>query len=213
MLEAILDSAGLRPAAFAPNSPSGRWTFRLAMAAPGRPSRMAMLPHPAVMLNTSAPLPMRLMSLPVLRRALLKLMSPARPTNAPDLPRPLRHPSEVGQRCSPADAAPCYRFYHLPTFHWSWSTLPRRFPTLTGSTPDMRVMQHQLPPVLQPTLLIWAKNDPFGSLDAPRRATQTMSSAASEVLGTGHLPSRHPPENSARPTREFVTSSTGTTAG
>jgi len=117
VLEAILDSAGLRPAAFAPNSPSGRWTFRLAMAAPGRPSRMAMLPHPAVMLNTSAPLPMRLMSLPVLRRALLKLMSPARPTNAPDLPRPLRHPSEVGQRCSPADAAPCYRFYHLPTFH------------------------------------------------------------------------------------------------
>lgn len=57
VLEAVLDAAGVRQAAFVANSMGGWWTFQLAMAAPARVSRMVMLGCPAVILNTSAPFP------------------------------------------------------------------------------------------------------------------------------------------------------------
>lgn len=213
VLEAILGAAGLRQAAFVANSMGGWWTFQLAMAAPERVSRMVMLGCPAVMPNTSAPLPMRLMSLPVLGRALVKLMSPASPTKARDLPRVLGHPSEVGQRWSQVDAEAWYRFGNLPNVQRSWRTLLRRFLTLTGPSREMHITQDELRGVMQPTLFIWGKNDPFGSLDAGRMATDLMPNARLEVVGIGHLPWWDDAEKCARLVREFVASSTGTTAG
>ena len=210
VLEAILGAAGLRQAAFVANSMGGWWTFQLAMAAPERVSRMVMLGCPAVILNTSAPLPMRLMSLPVLGRALVKLMSPASPTKARDLPRVLGHPSEVGQRWSQVDAEAWYRFGNLPNVQRSWSTLLRRFLTLTGSSREMHITEDELRGVMQPTLYIWGKNDPFGSLDVGRTATDTMPSARLEVVGIGHLPWWDDAEKCAHLVREFVASSTGT---
>lgn len=210
VLQAILGAAGLRQAAFVANSMGGWWTFQLAMAAPERVSRMVMLGCPAVILNTSAPLSMRLMSLPVLGRALVKLMSPASPTKARDLPRVLGHPAEVGQRWSQVDAEAWYRFGNLPNVQRSWTTLLRRFLTLTGSSRETRITEDELRGVMQPTLYIWGKNDPFGSLDAGRTATDIMPSARFEVVGIGHLPWWDDAEKCARLVREFVASSTGT---
>ncbi|HWP82435.1 MAG TPA: alpha/beta hydrolase [Bacteroidota bacterium] len=213
VLEAVLDSAGLRQAAFVANSMGGWWTFQLAMAAPERVSRMVMIGCPAVILNTSAPLPMRLMSLPVLGRALVKLMSPASPTKARDVPQILGHPSEVGQRWSQAEAEAWYRFGNLPNVQRSWSTLLRRFLTLTGSSREVSITEGELRGVMQPTPYIWGKNDPFGSLDAGRTATEIMPSARLEVVGIGHLPWWDDAEKCASLVREFVASSSGTTAG
>lgn len=74
----------------------GGWsTFQLAGGAPARVSRMVMIGCPAVILDTSAPLPMRLVSLPVLGNGLVKLMAPSSPAKARDVPRFLGHPVEV----------------------------------------------------------------------------------------------------------------------
>lgn len=207
VLECVLDAAEVSQAAFVANSMGGWWTFQLALQAPARVSRMVMLGCPAVLLDTSAPFPMRLMSLPVLGRALVKLMVPANPAKARDLPEFLGHPPEVGQRWSQVEAEAWYRFGNLPNVQQSWRTLLRRFLTLTGPSRDMRITRDELRRVTQPTLFIWGKKDPFGSLDAGRMATDLMPEAHLEVVGTGHLPWWDEPEACARLVREFMTPS------
>ena len=209
VLQSILEAADLGSATFVANSMGGWWTFQLAMREPTRVSRMVMLGCPAVLLNTSAPFPMRLMSVPVLGRALVKLMSPGSTSKARDLPRVLGHPSEVGQRWSLVEAEAWYRFGNLPNVQRSWRTLLRRFLTLTGPNRDMRITADELRRVRQPTLFIWGKDDPFGSLDAGRRATDLMPDARLEVVGVGHLPWWDEAEECARLVREFVASSAG----
>jgi len=210
VLESLLDAAEVSQAAFVANSMGGWWTFQLAMQAPARVSRMVMIGCPAVLLNTSAPFPMRLMSLPVLGSALVKLMAPANATKARDLPGFLGHPPEVGQRWSQVETEAWYRFGNLPNVQQSWRTLLRRFLTLTGPNREMRITAHELRGVMQSTLFIWGKNDPFGSLDAGRMATDLMPDARLEVVGTGHLPWWDEPEECARLVREFIAPSSGT---
>ncbi|MGH7476552.1 MAG: alpha/beta fold hydrolase [Longimicrobiales bacterium] len=213
VLQAVLDAAAVRQAAFVANSMGGWWTFQLAMQAPARVSRMVMIGCPAVIPNTSAPLPMRLMSLPVLGRGLVKLMSPANATKARDLPRFLGHPAPVGQRWSEAEAETVYRFGNLPNVQSSWRTLLRRFLRLWGSSRGMRITPDELRSVKQPTLFIWGKNDPFGSSDAGRAATDLMAEARLEVVGIGHLPWWDEPDECARLVREFLSPSGKGTAG
>jgi 2-hydroxy-6-oxonona-2,4-dienedioate hydrolase len=213
VLQSVLDSAELDQAAFVAGSMGGWWTLQLAMQAPTRVSRMVLLGCPAVLLNTSAPFPMRLMSLPVLGRALVRLMSPANPTKARDLPSVLGHPSEVGQQWSRAEAEAWYRFGNLPNVQESWRTLLRRFVTLTGPVREMRITADELRDVMQPTLFIWGKNDPFGSVAAGRTATDLMPDARLEVVGIGHLPWWDDAEGCARLVRDFAASPAESIAG
>jgi pimeloyl-ACP methyl ester carboxylesterase len=206
VLQAVMDTAGVRQAAFVANSMGGWWTFQLAIRAPARVSRMAMLGCPAVILDTSAPLPMRLISLPVIGRGLVRLMVPANPEKARDLPRFLGHPVQVGQQWSELEAEVFYRFGHLPNFRRSWSTLLRRFLRLTGSNPRIRITAADLRGVAQPTLFVWGKSDPFGSPDSARAATALMPNARLEIIGVGHLPWWDEPDECARVVREFVRS-------
>ena len=207
VLQAVLDAAGVRQAAFVANSMGGWWTFQLAMQAPACVSRMVMLGCPALLLDTSAPLPMRLMSLPLLGRGLVRLLSPTSAAKARDLPRFLGHPAQVGHRWSEAEAEAVYRFGNLPNVQRSWRTLLRRFMRLGGSTPELRISAEELRGVTQPTLFVWGKNDLFGSPDVGRVATDLMPKAWIEVVGVGHLPWWDEPDECARLVREFVRSS------
>jgi pimeloyl-ACP methyl ester carboxylesterase len=204
VLQAVLDAASVRQAAFVGNSMGGWWTFQLALRAPARVSRMAMLGCPAVILNTAAPFPMRLMSVPLLSRGLVKLMTPASPAKARELPGFLGHPVQVGQQWSEIEAEAYYRFGNLPHFRRSWRTLVCRFLRLWGSNRAMRITEDELRRVAQPTLFVWGKDDPFGSPDAGRAAVTLMPEARLAVVGLGHLPWWDALDDCARLIREFV---------
>jgi 2-hydroxy-6-oxonona-2,4-dienedioate hydrolase len=204
VLEAVLDAAGVGQASFVANSMGGWWTFQLAMRAPARVARMMMIGCPAVMLNTTAPLPMRLISVPGLGRGLVKLMAPASAAKARDLPRFLGHPAEVGERWSETEAEAAYRFGNLPNAQRSWLTLLRRFLRPWGPNRHMRISAGELRSISQPTLFVWGKDDPFGSPDAGRAAAELMPQARLEVVGLGHLPWWDEPDACARLVREFV---------
>jgi len=206
-LSAALDSAGLAAAAFVANSMGGWWTFQLAMKTPARVSRMAMLGCPALLLDTSAPFPMRLMSLPVLGKSMVKLMSPPSPAKARTLPSVLGHPAEVGKRWSETEAEAFYCFGNLPNVQPSWRTLLRRFLRLTGANPQLRVTEAELRRTDQPTLFAWGKGDPFGSVKSGRHAASLMPNARLEVVGTGHLPWWDELEPCARLVRQFASAS------
>src|SRR5262249_42598228 len=98
VLQAVLDAAGVRQASGGGNSMGGWWAFQLAMRAPSRVRQMVMIGCPAVLLNTTAPLPMRLITVPVLGSRLIKRMATASAAEARDMLRFLGHPAEVGKR-------------------------------------------------------------------------------------------------------------------
>jgi pimeloyl-ACP methyl ester carboxylesterase len=204
VLQAVLDAAGVRQAAFVANSMGGWWTFQLAMRAPARVSRMVMLGCPALILDTSAPLRMRLVSVPMLGRGLVKLMVPASSAKARDLPRFLGHPVQVGQRWSELEAEVVYRFGNLPNVPGSWLALLRRFLRLGGPNRGMRISADELRGVTQPTLFVWGQDDPFGSPNDGRAAAELMPEARLEVVGLGHLPWWDEPDQCAHLVREFV---------
>jgi len=204
VLQAVLDAAGVQQGVFVSNSMGGWWTFQLAIHAPARVSRMAMLGCPSFILETSAPLPMRLISVPVIGRGLVNFMVPASPAKARDLPTFLGHPVEVGRNWSDAEAEAFYRLGQLPNFRRSWVTLLRRFLRFHGSNPRMRITAHDLRGIVHPVLFVWGKNDPFGSPIDGRAAASIMPDARLQVVGLGHLPWWDEPDECARLVREFV---------
>ena len=204
VLGAVVDAAGVTQAVFVANSMGGWWTFQFAMRAPSRVSRMVMLGCPADILETSAPLPMRLVAVPVLGRGLVKLMRPRSPAKARNQPRFLGHPAQVGHQWPGVQAETAYRFGQLPDVQRSSLTLLRRFLRPGGTNPSMRISAGELHSVTQPTLLIWGRNDPFGTPEDGRAAAQLMPQARFELVGLGHLPWWDEPDQCARLIREFV---------
>ena len=77
----------------------------------------------------------------------------------------------------------------------------------------MRISAGELRGVTQPTLFAWGRNDPFGSPDDGRAATDLMPEARLEVVGTGHLPWWDEPDECARLVRDFLGRSGNRTAG
>jgi len=205
VLKSVLDSAGVSRAVFIANSMGGWWTIQFVLQAPERVSRIALVGCPAVLLDTSAPLPMRLISVPVLGPALARKMIPPNVASVREVPRFLGHPAEVGQRWSDAEADTFYRFGNLPNVHRSWTTLLRRFLRPWGVNPRMRITARELERVRQPTLFIWGSDDPFGSADSGRAAVAGMPDAHLEMVGVGHLPWWDDADACARLIRAFVT--------
>jgi pimeloyl-ACP methyl ester carboxylesterase len=133
-------------------------------------------------------------------------MKPASPDKARDVPRFLGHPRQVGLRWSEAEAETYYRFAALPNFKQSWLSLLQRFLRPWGSNSEMRINESELRRIAQPTLFLWGKDDPFGTLQAARSAVAVMPRARLEIVGTGHLPWWDEPRQCAQLTRQFLQS-------
>jgi pimeloyl-ACP methyl ester carboxylesterase len=145
-----------------------------------------------------------MISVPVLGRALVKLFSSSSPAETRRAPTFLGHPAEVGQRWSDEEAETAYRFSNLPNTQKSWLTLLRRFLRPWGPSREMRITAQELRGVTQPTLLIWGKNDPFGSPDAGNTVAALMPHAELLVVGIGHLPWWDELDECVRLVRAFV---------
>jgi pimeloyl-ACP methyl ester carboxylesterase len=204
VLQATMDAVGVKQAAFVANSMGGWWTFQLAMRAPERIAEVVMIGCPASLLDTVPPLPMRLMSLPVIGPVLVKLMKPKSRAKARELPRFLGHPAQVGEQWSDVQAETAYRFGNLPNVERSWFTLLRRFLRLRESNPAMRINAADLRSIAHSTLFVWGTDDPFGSIQQGIAAAKLMSVARLEIAGHGHLPWWDEPDLCARLVRGFL---------
>jgi len=204
VLAALLDAVEVERAAFVANSMGAWWTLQLATERAARVSRLALLGCPALLLDSTAPLPMRLMSIPVLGGAMVKLMVPSSATKAREVPGFLGHPKDVGRRWHEVEASAHHRFGQLPNFQRSWRTLLRRFLRPWGSNRAMAISAAQLKRVAAPTLFLWGADDPFGGPEVGRAAVEAMPDARLEVVGRGHLPWWDEPAECARWIRELI---------
>lgn len=179
-LTEVLDALQLDRVPFVANSMGSLWTLWLALDHPQRVSAMVHLGCPATILGTSAPLPMRLMSIPLLGRLLTRLEPPS-PRQVEKLARMVEeHPMEpeLADLLLATERLPGFRDTFLATLH----VLLTPFGARDGLDVD------QLARITTPVLLLWGRRDPFGSPEIARRVASNLPEAELYVMDGGHAP-------------------------
>ena len=185
-VRSVLDALGLDDVPVVANSMGALWSLWLALEDPGRISRLALLGCPALIAGTSAPIPMRVMSVPGLNSLIFKRM-PAGTEGARQSVGMLGHATTLGRLPGEyfdlglaASLMPGYRVHFL--------SLIERALTILGPRREYVFGDDLIGRVEQPVLLLWGRSDPFGSLDAARKMAGRLPSGRLEIVGTGHLP-------------------------
>jgi pimeloyl-ACP methyl ester carboxylesterase len=205
-LESVLDALSIERAAFVTNSMGGLWSFWLALDRPERVTSLAQLGSPALLLDTLAPLPMRLLSIRGLNRLILAMEKPS-PERARTFLTRLGHDEAVINRQLPKEFFEMVAAYQkLPNYATTWLTLVERCLGLRGAVPDVHLDEDELRQVLQPTLFVWGDGDAFGGPEIGERAVHIMPNAEIEVVSGGHLPWLDKPTGSAMAISGFLRS-------
>jgi pimeloyl-ACP methyl ester carboxylesterase len=205
-LSAVLDAFALPRVPLIANSMGGLWSFWLALDQPKRVSALVQLGCPALLLNTSLPFFMRLLSVPLLQRLLVANLQPNRQETALDGLK-FQGSSPAAIAAMPdvlGDAA--YHFFQLPTFRDTWLTLISAVVTLRGAKRAYQLASDQLQQVQQPVCFLWGDHDPFGKLDVARQAVGIVPTASLHEMHTGHLPFLDDPSACGRHIRRFLAS-------
>jgi pimeloyl-ACP methyl ester carboxylesterase len=167
-----------------------------------RPDRVSGLVHvgcPAIVLDTSAPIPMRLLSVRALGRLMIKLQPPS-PRQVKQLSKMVNEhplPPEVADLILATEQLPHFEATFLATLH----TLI----TLRGARPDLALTPDQLGQVKQPSLLVFAANDPMGAAPVGEQLAEVLPDAELHIVDGGHAPWVHHADQIAPLISAFLT--------
>ncbi|MGE3511009.1 MAG: alpha/beta fold hydrolase [Vicinamibacterales bacterium] len=182
-LEQVLDGLGLARVGFVANSIGSLWCLWLAL---DRAERVACMSHvgcPATILGTSAPLPMRLLSVPLVGRLLMALTPPS--------PKQVRRFAAMAG-VDLSDAAEIVdllvALQQLPHVPRAMRDVVRATVRLRGPRPGVQLGAGQLERVTQPVQYIWGEDDPFGSVATGEAAARLTHAEFQVIAGAGHLP-------------------------
>lgn len=197
-LDSVLDGLGLQSVPVIANSMGGLWTFWMSLDRPSRVGAIAQVGCPALILETSAPLSMRLLSVRGLNRLMVRVL----PT--PDGRGELRRMGDGG---AAETARP--EFLALleasddPDPFWPASlSLLEAATRITGGR--VQLSEAELARVRQPTLFVWGADDPFGSPSVGERAASVVPRAQVVRVDGGHLPWVGQPAAVADPIRDHL---------
>ena len=195
----VLDALGLERAPIVANSMGATWSVWTAVDEPGRIASLALLGCPAFILGTSAPRPMRALSVPYLNRLLMRTQ-PANEKGARQMWTLMRADlAALPPEFFDATAATM----RLPWTGPAYRTLLENSVRLFGRLP-YRISEDELRRVHKPTLLVWGTRDPFGTPDVGRRAAAVIPGARIEVVAEGHLPWLDDPARTGRIVSEHL---------
>lgn len=184
-LDEVLDGLGLDRPAVVANSLGSLWATWFAL---DRPTRVAALVHvgcPAIVLDTSAPLPMRLLSVRPLGRLLMKVQPPS-PRQVEQLSKMVKEyplPPEIADLVLSTEQQPSFETTFLATLH--------KLVRLRGARPEMALTADQLALVEQPSLLILGADDPMGAAPVGARIVDALPDAELHIVDGGHAPWLH----------------------
>ena len=208
-LEDVLDGLEIERPAFISNSLGSLWTLWLAMDHPRRVGPIAHVGCPALAPGTSALLPMRMLSTRSLGPLLMRLQPPSR-KQVEQLSKMVRQyplPREIAEAILATE--------RLPGFERTFRSNLRALIRLRGARPHRALTEPELSAITQPSLLIFADDDPFGSEPAGRRMAEALPDAELHISIGGHCPWLNEPERIAAWINGFLkrTASTSRTAG
>lgn len=211
-LETVADAFDVERVPVISNSMGGLWSFWYALANPDRVSRMVQMGCPALILDSSAPFFMRLLSVPGINSLIANAMQPQSIDKALEGLRMQGSSQEDIDRIPREGAEAAYHFFHLPTYKDAWKTLISGIATLGGARPQYQLRANALRQVKCPVQFVWGDKDPFGGLDVARKAVEIIPDARLHAMQAGHLPFLDKPEETGRVVREFLTEDLEATA-
>ena len=182
-LRQVLDRLGLDRPPFVAQSMGGQWTTWLALADPGRVASISYVACPAFILGTSAPLPLRLASVPAVNR-LVSRLDPPSPRQVRRLMRMAGEDptglDEIGDLFL-ADG-------RMPGRAEAFGALLQASMTRLAPRPEIRLTPALLRRVSQPVQFIWGEDDPFGAPEIGEQAAKIMPDAEFHLVRGGHAP-------------------------
>lgn len=186
------------------NSMGGLWTLRFALEHPDRVSAIGLLGCPALYPGTSAPLPMRLGSIPGLSGLVVdQTLQSGDAEGAREALTWMGHPSETAEHLPDEFAELWHRMENMPHFEETWVSLLQTALTLWGADSTAAFTSKDLHDVSAPVLLVWGSNDPFGSVETGRAGAEHFPNAEFHEIGKGHLPWLDEPERCGEILRDF----------
>jgi pimeloyl-ACP methyl ester carboxylesterase len=198
----LLDRLGLETAPIVGNSMGSWWSTRFALAAPQRVDALVHIGCPAILLDTSAPLPMRLMGVRGLGDLLIRLQPPS-PKQARFMLRMMGDPLGDGD-ADHAMADLLIAMQQLPSYRRTWLDLLHAFVGPFGARPHTALTEEDLRRLNMPVLFVWGERDTFGSPDVGRRAVHVMPHAEMVTIPYGHVPWVSNAAAVAQPIRTFL---------
>ncbi|MBI2917492.1 MAG: alpha/beta hydrolase [Chloroflexi bacterium] len=202
-LTGILDALQLKTVPIVANYMGGLWSFWLALEKAERVSAIAQLGCPALILDTSAPFPMRMLSVRWLNQLMFSLQRPS-VKMVKGVFKNMGHKQEAIERL-PGEYWECmFRSGMLPVYREGWLTIIERVLGVTGPAPGLSMGEAELRRVKQSTLFAWGDNDAFGKPEVGRRAVQVMPNASLEAVQGGHLPWLDEPKRVGELARDFL---------
>ena len=202
-LAEVLDALDLPSAVVVANSMGSWWATRFAQAQPERVRGLVHIGCPALLLDTSAPLPMRLQGLRGFGSLMLAAQRPS-PAGARFQLRMSGDPLG-GTEADAAMADVLVAMQRMPDHRRAWLDLLHATVGLRGARPGMAITAAELRDLATPTLFVWGARDTFGRPEVGRRAAALMPDAVVAAVPHGHAPWVSDPAAVAGPVRDWVT--------
>ena len=183
LIDGVRHALGIERAPIVAQSMGGLWSTWFALDRPRHVSAISYVGCPALMLGTSAPLPLRLGTIRPLHSVIEHLQPPS-----------TRQVERIGRMAGePLDELPELRdlflaYERLPATSAVLLDLHRALVRVRGARPEVALTADQLRAVTQPVQFVWGERDPFGSPDVGRRAAALMTDAELRTVDTGHGP-------------------------
>lgn len=198
-LAQVLDGLGVDRCPFLTHSMGSLWTTWLSLDRPQRVTAQVQVGCPALILGTSAPLPMRMMSIPAAGRLLLKLQPPSVRQVERVFEMVREAVSEIPEIRDVLLA--CER---LPAYSPSMLALMNAVMRVGKARPQIALTGEQLTLLRHPVQLIWGDRDPFGSVDVARRSAGLLPDAELHIIAGGHAPWLNRAEEVGTHARRFL---------
>lgn len=181
----VLDGLDLAAPVIVSNSLGSTWATWLAIDRPDRVAALAHIGCPAIVLGSSAPLPMRLLSTRPVGRLMMRMRPPS-PRQVEQLARMVHEhplPAEI--------AALVLATERLDHFEETFLATLNRLLRLRGSRPEFAVDAAQLAAIDVPTLLVFARDDPMGGPRIGQAVADAVADAELHIVDGGHAPWIH----------------------
>jgi pimeloyl-ACP methyl ester carboxylesterase len=165
------------------SSVGGQWSTWLALDQPDRLAALVLIGCPAGLLGTSAPLPLRLMTLPGMSRLANRLQPPS----SKQVDQFAKMAGEdFSEQCELRDLLVAAE--RLPTWNASLTSLVRTVVTVRGARPRATITAEELSGLRAHVQIVWGDRDPFGGPEVGRRAAELIPDAELHVVPGGHGP-------------------------
>lgn len=186
---AVFDHFELDKAPIVGHSVGGLYSLRFALDQPERVSALSLLGCPMLYPGTSPPIPLRLLSLPVVGTVLFgRIQSDDREELSEMLVDVARHPEATVEAVPGALLDAIHRMENLPHVPQSMVSMLQRMFRLRGANPEAALTPGDLRDIDIPVSLVWGREDPFGSVEQGKAGARHFPDVEFNAVGVGTFP-------------------------